>query len=68
MGYVISKLLNGIPIGDENLTTAFSPDIALLALAVSAGIGLFFGIFPAYRASKLHPIENLKASIIIYRR
>ena len=43
LGYGISKLLNGIPIGDENLTTAFSPDIALLALAVSAGIGLFFG-------------------------
>ena len=60
LGYGISKLLNGIPIGDENLTTAFSPDIALLALAVSAGIGLFFGIFPAYRASKLHPIEALR--------
>jgi len=59
-GYACSRLLNGIPIGEESLQTSFSPDIALLALGVSAGIGLFFGIFPAYRASKLHPIEALR--------
>ena len=59
-GYGCSRLLNGIPIGEESLQTSFSPDIALLALGVSAAIGLFFGIFPAYRASKLHPIEALR--------
>ncbi len=61
LGFIISKLLNGIPLGEiATLGTTFSGDIALLALTVSASIGLFFGIFPAFRAGRLHPIEALR--------
>jgi len=32
----------------------------ILALTVSAGVGLFFGFYPALNASKLNPIEALR--------
>jgi putative ABC transport system permease protein len=33
----------------------------IVGVALSATVGLFFGIYPAQRASKLDPIEALRA-------
>jgi putative ABC transport system permease protein len=44
----------------QNLQTQVGLDSIVLAFGVSAAVGLFFGIYPATRASRLNPIEALR--------
>lgn len=37
-----------------------TPGLIMFALIYSCAVGLFFGVYPAYRASKLDPIEALR--------
>ena len=59
-GLAFSNILDGRNLAGTPMATSVSGDIAVLALFVSAGIGLFFGIYPAMRASRLHPIDALR--------
>jgi putative ABC transport system permease protein len=36
------------------------PEIVLMAFVVAAGVGIFFGYYPALKASRLDPIEALR--------
>ena len=38
----------------------FSREAMLVAVTVSAGVGIFFGFYPAWKASNLDPIEALR--------
>ncbi|GAC1465358.1 MAG: hypothetical protein NVSMB70_11210 [Chamaesiphon sp.] len=44
------------------LKASVSPVAILLAVSVSGGIGLFFGVVPAQRAAKLNPIVALRSA------
>lgn len=43
------------------LKPGISPSAIILAVGVSGGIGLFFGVVPARQAAKLDPIEALRS-------
>jgi len=43
-----------------NTRALVTPQSIILALAVSLGIGIFFGLYPANRAARLNPIDALR--------
>lgn len=46
--------------GREGMTTVVTPQLLIFAGLLSVGIGMAAGVIPAYRASKLKPVDALR--------
>ena len=57
LGWVVSSIIESMGL----ITTVVTADIVILAVSVSVGIGLFFGFYPAWNASRLNPIDALRS-------
>jgi putative ABC transport system permease protein len=57
VGAVLTWIVYFLPIG---LPATLSPTWVIIGFTVSCGIGLVFGIYPAWKAANLDPIEALR--------
>ncbi len=64
VGGIVGVLLGSVAavgiVRSMELTGGASPTAIVMAFLVSATVGIFFGVYPAYKASKLEPIEALR--------
>jgi len=56
LGIVVTKVVTQL----GNLPFVFSPFSIIGAFLFSAGVGIFFGIYPANKASRLDPVDALR--------
>ena len=60
VGYGVTWIAESFDIGGEDTNYAVTPRWVLFGLGVSAITGIVAGVYPAWRASRLDPIEALR--------
>jgi putative ABC transport system permease protein len=59
LGWGITVVVKQIPAASQ-IPILITPGTVAVAVGVSVGIGVIFGLYPAMRAARLHPIQALR--------
>jgi putative ABC transport system permease protein len=59
LGWAITEVVHRIPQA-ASLPLLITSGTVIIAVGVSVGIGVVFGLYPAMRAARLHPIQALR--------
>jgi putative ABC transport system permease protein len=59
LGWGITVVVHKIPAA-ANIPIAITAGTVAIAVGVSVAIGVVFGLYPAMRAARLHPIQALR--------
>jgi len=60
VGMALNTALGAIPGFGDFISTAYTPQIFFQAIAVSLFLGVIGGLYPAWHASRLRPVEALR--------
>jgi putative ABC transport system permease protein len=61
VGVILAMSVGAVVRATTSMPVETSVTAVVVSLLISTGVGLFFGIYPAWRAAKLAPIEALRA-------
>lgn len=59
-GFFLVKLLQAIPNYGEMISAEFTVEIFFKAIGVALALGVLGGLYPAFRATRLQPVEALR--------
>jgi putative ABC transport system permease protein len=60
LGVVLLTLLAKVPVVDSVLVAAWDGGTFVQSVGMALGVGLVAGLYPAWRASRLQPVEALR--------
>jgi putative ABC transport system permease protein len=60
LGVALGLLIPTIVEHTAEMRTIITPEAPVLAFMISAGVGVIFGIYPAWRAATMDPVEALR--------